>query len=1498
MKKIVLLLISFISSFLLNAQDFQNKQEFGSTRTLTYVYGGLKTGKGLINTVYQDTASANLSPIKYHPGAQIFINDTLWLRNITATSWIKLGYSPGGFSGNGIMSLGLGWGLKNTNDSTYSIDTFYVQSKYQSEKTRDSIISLISTKADSSNVWRKNGNGGTDTTNFFGTTDVKPIIFKVNNLQAGFITARPDPTSAGSGSVTLGQYAGQKLRWNNGANTLIGHGAGANIIFNPLKANQNTFIGLWAGYWTKYHSDPFGGRSVMVGQSAGFKNYNGSSLTLIGTFAGEANNTGSSITALGRDANRSNIDGNYNTSIGWSANLNNTTGVKTIAVTNGGSGYTTATVTISNPPGPTPGVLWETATATATISGGAITGITVTNPGAGYSLNYGEKDFHDTIRVTITGDGTGASASVTETISNIANTSLGYGAGYLDRFGKYNISIGYLSTMNNQLGEDMILIGSNVTTGALSTTPIINGIAFGKNARVSRSNTMALGGMGADARKVGINTDTARAKLDVVGGDILVHEHTIGRGPGSVSTNTVFGTRVMANNTTALGNVAIGYEVAATGTVSTANVMIGYRAANTANYAGTGNIIVGYEAAYLNRANESVAIGLRSMYNQGSNGSVAIGAYSLYNNVRNTSSGRAMNTAIGDYSYYSYTGAFSNQANTGLGGYSGYGITTGAYNTSIGALSMGKGWSGIGTAGSSGSFNTSLGFASLYYQNNSSGNIGIGSGAFNGATFNPSIGYNIGIGFNAGNAMGIGDYNVLIGGYSGSSHSNVSRHIIFSDGEGSIRFTSDSVGNTSFYGTGGHKFQSGTTAQRPTNVAGTMRWNTDSSAFEYGDGSSWFKFGSGSSSGSSMVYPGAGIAVSTGSAWGASITDNSTNWNTVTNKVNILDTASMLTPYTRVQRFLDSLSNHTTRFNLVTGYLASKVDTGRTLTINGVTQSLGANRTWTLGTGNYGNIPVNRNGILTPPLSDSLDFDAGLSIKGQLSATNFFWAGNSLYPYLALGGNDPLVYFGGTGAAWPSIGRSGGILSLSGSNTQKRVNINSYLSGPNMVSFYDNGTSRSATFLKTTIYFDTIVGGASNGSLMGNAYIGDSTSLGTGNSGHMLRLIAGQGYNAASLNTVYSTVKMGNINSGATQGHGVSFQHDFIKTGSNTLDIMYGAAFLMDSVIAGTVNKRYGLRYWDAWVNGSARLGHQSALKFDKLKAAVGLNAHILADSSQYAQLDGNMLLGDSTNGSGARKAFLWFNGTAPTSSISGAIVWAEGGELKARDASGNVTTLTDAGGSGGEVDGGSFNTTTNTLTITQTVGSDVQIRIPPSYLLNPIHIDSLITERDDSTAIVKAVSVESDHPDISVTTIRNDSVNRHVISKVYVEEPIATFSAGAGFAIDTTMFTDSTIYGSFFTGQDSFYITRAVAVIKGQSGDTLGIQIIYNDTINLTGTVINGGTMAINSRTSGNIIDVSTNQGVPPGTWIWMKSPTVIAGKRPEYLSVTLIGYRKYQAP
>lgn len=77
--------------------------------------------------------------------------------------------------------------------------------------------------------------------------------------------------------------------------------------------------------------------------------------------------------------------------------------ITSIAVTAGGSGYTSATVTISAPTAY--GVGFTTATATATVAAGAVTAITVTDGGTGYLT--------DNVTVTITGDGTGATATAT-----------------------------------------------------------------------------------------------------------------------------------------------------------------------------------------------------------------------------------------------------------------------------------------------------------------------------------------------------------------------------------------------------------------------------------------------------------------------------------------------------------------------------------------------------------------------------------------------------------------------------------------------------------------------------------------------------------------------------------------------------------------------------------------------------------------------------------------------------------------------------------------------------------------------------------------------------------------------------------------------------------------------------------------------------------------------------------------------------------------------------
>lgn len=71
-----------------------------------------------------------------------------------------------------------------------------------------------------------------------------------------------------------------------------------------------------------------------------------------------------------------------------------------------------------------------------------------------------------------------------------------------------------------------------------------------------------------------------------------------------------------------------------------------------------------------------------------------------------------------------------------------------------------------------------------------------------------------------------------------------------------------------------------------TPASGLIVYDTTLNALNFYNGTSWSSGGGGG-----MVYPGAGIALSTGSAWGTSITDNSADWNTAyTNRITSLTT--------------------------------------------------------------------------------------------------------------------------------------------------------------------------------------------------------------------------------------------------------------------------------------------------------------------------------------------------------------------------------------------------------------------------------------------------------------------------------------------------------------------------------------------------------------------------------------------------------------------------------
>lgn len=376
--------------------------------------------------------------------------------------------------------------------------------------------------------------------------------------------------------------------------------------------------------------------------------------------------------------------------------------------------------------------------------------------------------------------------------------------------------------------------------------------------------------------------------------------------------------------------------------------------------------------------------------------------------------------------------------------------------------------------------------------------------------------------------------------------------------------------------------------------------------------------------------------------------------------------------------------------------------------------------------GNYGNVQLNRNGSFATPGSDSLNFLAGLYIKGSLSATalaiggantdslvmvtssgefkkrnvsafarmNTTSAANQLalfngngtlyssskfvfsdatYPSMSIVGSDPLMYFGGTGAAYPSIGKSGNSIAIYGPSTGKSIGFYDQLvGGKQMLRLYTTSGS-VATFSKTAITLDTAVGGPSIGSVHVEYNAGDSTSAGTDVGRHMFRGIGRTYANAGSFNTFYSTVEAGNTT--YSQDHIISWQSDAKKTGANTLNIIYHLGILGDSIKAGTVNNRWGVYMYDAKVTAGATLAHQSALRVPKLASGVR-NYDMFSDSAQTVKMDGNLLIGDSSLATGARKTIHLFNGTAPSSNISGSILYSESGEFKIRNSSGAINTL------------------------------------------------------------------------------------------------------------------------------------------------------------------------------------------------------------------------------
>jgi hypothetical protein len=309
--------------------------------------------------------------------------------------------------------------------------------------------------------------------------------------------------------------------------------------------------------------------------------------------------------------------------------------------------------------------------------------------------------------------------------------------------------------------------------------------------------------------------------------DASLNGLTVGRGAGTVATNTAVGSGALQANTTGSISVALGYQAGYAKTTAGANVAIGHQS----QYAGTtgdDNVSVGTYALYNNTGANNVAIGSVALGNAANTGSgiVAVGRDALRNNTTASN-----NTAVGYQAAYTNStgqynvaiGSFALKANTTANentaiGFNALLVNTGANNIAVGSQALVANTTGAGNvamgkealvSNTTASNNTAVGYQAGYgvttgpsnviigkqagYSAAGSGNVFIGesAGYFSTGARNTFVGATK-VGTNGcGDAMTTGNANTIIGNYSGNQNSldirTASNYIVLSDGDGNPR---------------------------------------------------------------------------------------------------------------------------------------------------------------------------------------------------------------------------------------------------------------------------------------------------------------------------------------------------------------------------------------------------------------------------------------------------------------------------------------------------------------------------------------------------------------------------------------------------------------------------------------------------------------------------------------------------------------------------------------
>lgn len=363
----------------------------------------------------------------------------------------------------------------NTNTSLVGGAGFYVWDG-------NNWVLLLST-ANSNFLWSINGNTGTTSSHFIGTTDNARMGFRTNNFQSALL----DPVQKNS-------FWGYKSGFNNTTgtnNTAIGNAA----LFSNQSLNSITAIGDSA----LYNNNGGIGRNTAVGVRSGFSTTDGSGNSFVGYESGYSNTIGVNNTGIGWKTLYSNTFSSENTAIGvfsLQANLNGTgntaTGNLTMAAHQNGS-YNTA---FGNK-----ALLTDTSGADNTALGA-------------FAMYQNKNGIRNTV--------VGSNAAFFARTGN-ENTVIGTAGFNNDLSGNKNVVVGAfaMSSLNN---NNNTVIGNNAQT---ETDGLTNATAIGSNADVNRSNALVLGSVAGvnsaiNSVNVGIGTTNPLAALHVQDSSVLL----------------------------------------------------------------------------------------------------------------------------------------------------------------------------------------------------------------------------------------------------------------------------------------------------------------------------------------------------------------------------------------------------------------------------------------------------------------------------------------------------------------------------------------------------------------------------------------------------------------------------------------------------------------------------------------------------------------------------------------------------------------------------------------------------------------------------------------------------------------------------------------------------------------------------------------------------------------------------------------------------------------